>query len=154
MLEKSSQQYFLMIFWQRYLNTEIATVNVVSKEQVPCCGWWSSHFKQLHKIKELPVDVPTHCKTSKGQQTLQDHTESHWISLSSSFFQVLLSYVTDIKTTHSSCSAHVSALWLGHFGTVHSVKQLQWLKSLKMKSGTCNMTPNLVTNSSYSTCSV
>lgn len=56
---------YLMIFWCFYLNTEVATVNVVPKEQVPCCGWWSSHFKQLHKIKELPMDVPTHWKNNQ-----------------------------------------------------------------------------------------
>lgn len=54
-----------MLFWRFYLNTEVATVNVVPEEQVPRCRWWSSHFKQLHKIKELPMDVPTHWKTIK-----------------------------------------------------------------------------------------
>lgn len=59
---------FLIIFFWIYLNTEVATVNIVTKEQVPCCSWWSSHFKQLHKIKELPMDVSTDWKTpQKGR---------------------------------------------------------------------------------------
>lgn len=105
MLEKQQKNdnilQCLMIFWQWYLNTEIATVNVVSKEQVPCCGWWSTHFKQLHEIKELPVDVPTHWKTTRGQQTLQNLTG--YLCLHLRFIFVCDGH----KDTHSSCSAHV-----------------------------------------------
>lgn len=48
-----------------YLNTEVAAVDVVPQEQVAGCGGWSSHFKQLHKIKELPVDVSTNWKINQ-----------------------------------------------------------------------------------------
>lgn len=69
---------FLIIFFWIYLNTEVATVNIVTKEQVPCCSWWSSHFKQLHKIKELPMDVSTDWKTCSAftKQNIQDSTDT------------------------------------------------------------------------------
>lgn len=47
-----------------YLDTEVAAVDVIPEEQVPCGGRRSSHFKELHQIKELPVDVATDWKTT------------------------------------------------------------------------------------------
>lgn len=47
-----------------YLDTEVAPVYVVPQEEVACVGRRTAHFKQLHQIEKLAVDVSTHCEHS------------------------------------------------------------------------------------------
>lgn len=55
-----------------YLDTEVAAVDVIPEEQVARGGRRSSHFKELHQIKELAVDVAADWKTtSRGGQRSQ-----------------------------------------------------------------------------------
>lgn len=44
-----------------YLDTEVASVYVVPQKEVACVGRRTAHFKQLHQIEELTVDVSAHC---------------------------------------------------------------------------------------------
>lgn len=55
-----------------YLDTEVASVYVVPQEEVACVGRRTAHFKQLHQIEELAVDVSAHCghSTDKTVQGL------------------------------------------------------------------------------------
>lgn len=43
-----------------YLDAEVPSVHVVSEEQVAGAAGGSAHLKELHQVKELPVDVSTH----------------------------------------------------------------------------------------------
>lgn len=43
-----------------YLNTEITPIDVVPEEKVSGCRWGASYFKQLHQVKELSMNIPTH----------------------------------------------------------------------------------------------
>lgn len=43
-----------------HLYTEVASVHVVSQEEVASVIGWSSNFKQLHQVKELPMNITTH----------------------------------------------------------------------------------------------
>lgn len=56
-----------------YFNTEISSVHIIAKEKVACAGWRSSHFKQLHQVKELPMDVSTYWKRirERGKTNIQ-----------------------------------------------------------------------------------
>lgn len=45
-----------------YLNTEVSSVYVVAEEEIPRVTGWSPHFKQLHKVKELSMDITAYCK--------------------------------------------------------------------------------------------
>lgn len=45
-----------------YLNTEVSSIYVVTEEEIPCVTGWSPHFKQLHKVKELSMDITTYCQ--------------------------------------------------------------------------------------------
>lgn len=76
-----------------YLNTEVAAVDVVPQEQVAGCGGWSSHFKQLHKIKELPVDVSTNWKIN--QRTVN-------VTESKGFTPLLLLFVLRVRCQRHS----------------------------------------------------
>lgn len=40
-----------------HLNTEVSSIYIVTEEEIPCVTGRSSHFKQLHKVKELAVDI-------------------------------------------------------------------------------------------------
>jgi hypothetical protein len=42
------------------LDAEVASVDVVSQEQVACLGRIAAHFKQLHEVVVLSVDVTAH----------------------------------------------------------------------------------------------
>ena len=42
---------------QNTFDTEVAAVDVVTKEEVPCLGWVATNFKELHEIVVLTVDV-------------------------------------------------------------------------------------------------
>lgn len=53
-----------------YLDTEVAPVYVVPQEEVACVGRRTAHFKQLHQVEKLAVDVSTHCE--------QQHTEEQF----------------------------------------------------------------------------
>ena len=44
-----------------YLNGKVASVDIVSQEEVACVLRGSPHVKQLHEVIELSVDVTTHC---------------------------------------------------------------------------------------------
>lgn len=44
-----------------HLDTEIAPVYIVPKEEVARVGRRTSHFKQLHQVEKLAVDISTHC---------------------------------------------------------------------------------------------
>lgn len=44
-----------------YLDTEVAPIHIISQEEVSCRGWRSTDLEQLHQVKELPMDVTTHC---------------------------------------------------------------------------------------------
>lgn len=104
----------IMILSWSYLNTEVATVNVIPEKQVPRCGWWSSHFKQFHKIKELPMDVTTHWKT-----TTPANRYRIWDSTSMSASLCVYVYVS---IAHS-CSGQRCKKCFFHFGDFCSVKQ-------------------------------
>lgn len=39
------------------LNTEISSINVISKEQVSCLGWVATNFEELHQIVVLAVNI-------------------------------------------------------------------------------------------------
>lgn len=45
-----------------YLNTEVTSIYVVTEEEIPRVTGWSPHFKQLHKVKELAMDITTYCQ--------------------------------------------------------------------------------------------
>lgn len=51
-----------------YFNTEISSVHIIAKEKVACAGWRSSHLKQLHQVKELPMDVSTYWKRIRDRE--------------------------------------------------------------------------------------
>ena len=42
---------------QAYLDGEVASVYVVSKEEVASIFWGSPYVKQLHEVIELSVDI-------------------------------------------------------------------------------------------------
>lgn len=48
-----------------YLNTEVSPVYVVTEEEITCVTGRSPHFKQLHKVKELAMDISTYCEQGK-----------------------------------------------------------------------------------------
>lgn len=56
---------------QTYFNTEISSVHIIAKEKVACAGWWTTDLKQLHQVKELPMDVSTNYK-QKMQEIKHD----------------------------------------------------------------------------------
>lgn len=52
--------------WLTHLDTEVSSVHVVSQEEVAGVAGWPSHFKQLHEVKKLAVDVSTHWAATDG----------------------------------------------------------------------------------------
>lgn len=62
-----------------YLDTEIAPVHVVSQEEVSRCGRRASHLKQLHQVKELPMDVPAHCRQIHKERERNNNYYELWI---------------------------------------------------------------------------
>lgn len=48
-----------------YLDTEVSSVHVVTKEEIPRVTGGAAHLKQLHQVKELAVHVPTYCTTHR-----------------------------------------------------------------------------------------
>ena len=46
---------------ENHLNTEVASVHVISEEEIPGGGWVSAHLKQLDQVVELAVDISAHC---------------------------------------------------------------------------------------------
>ena len=56
------------------LNAEIASVHVISQEEIPGGGWVSPHLKQLDQVIELAVDISAHCKQAlERRRRRSDH---------------------------------------------------------------------------------
>lgn len=68
-----------------YLNAEVSSVHVVSEEEVPRVAGRPPHFKQLHKIKELSVDITTYCE--KDRQAAVDRSRNN-TKKSNSYFKL------------------------------------------------------------------
>lgn len=43
-----------------YLNTKIASIDIITEEQIARVSRWTTHLEQLHEIVELSVHVTTH----------------------------------------------------------------------------------------------
>lgn len=61
-----------------YLDTEVASVYVVPQEEVARVGRRTAHFKQLHQIEELAVDVSAHCGHGAGTR-VEGSTLHRWL---------------------------------------------------------------------------
>lgn len=92
---------------QTHFNTEIPSVNVVPQEKVACGCWWSSYFKKLHQVKELPMDVSTHWneveRGTKAQQLFLQLRNNRWKPLYRTMEHVMV-FVTLGKTYFSGHS--------------------------------------------------
>lgn len=44
-----------------YLDAEVPSVHIVAEEQIAGAARGSAHLEKLHQIKELAVDISTHC---------------------------------------------------------------------------------------------
>lgn len=54
-----------------YLDAEVPSVHVVTEEQVARAAGGSAHLKKLHQVKELAVNITTHC-THKYRTVFED----------------------------------------------------------------------------------
>lgn len=73
-----------------YLDTEVAPVYVVPQEEVACVGRRAAHFKQLHQVEKLAVDVSTHCGHSTKRQFTRFHSAEAFRLLQTSDAPVVL----------------------------------------------------------------
>lgn len=54
-----------------HLDTEVSPIHVVAQEEIACVAGRPPHFKQLHEVKELAVDVSAHWGTHTHTHTMK-----------------------------------------------------------------------------------
>lgn len=71
---KTGSKVWINTALRPYLNTEVSPVYVVPQEEVACVGRRTSHFKQLHQVKKLAVDVSTHWGHTQSSARIKKHS--------------------------------------------------------------------------------
>jgi hypothetical protein len=55
------------------LDAEVPSIDIVPQEQVAGAIGRAAHLKQLHQVKELAMDIPTHCNTHTLEVRLSEY---------------------------------------------------------------------------------
>lgn len=58
---------FTSIKLSPYLYAKVSPVNIITQEEVACCGRWSTNFEQFHKVIKLTMNVSTDYNVRRKQ---------------------------------------------------------------------------------------